>query len=151
MDVDGTVVDNSKRLAYVLGRAPMGSPDFWRMFLSGRLFHMDEPLPRARECLKEMAKDAKIIYLSGRRTGTEGDTRKQLEGGGFPTGEIFHRKSGKTLDFKRDKVSELRRRYDIVCAIGDTDEDMEAYRAAGVARVVKTETNKDWTECPCDD
>jgi len=149
-DIDGTLVDNSKRLAYVLSKAPMGSPDFWRMFLSGRLFHMDEPLPKARECLNEMAKSSKIIYLSGRRAGTEEDTRKQLELGGLPAGEIFHRRSGKTLDFKRDKLLELRKRYDIVCAIGDSDEDMEAYREAGVRRVVKTETNKDWTECPCD-
>jgi predicted secreted acid phosphatase len=150
VDVDGTVVDNSKRLAYVLSKAPLGSPDFYRIFLSGKLFHMDEPLPRARECLLEMAKSNRIIYLSGRRAGTEEDTRKQLESGGFPSGEIFHRKSGKTFDFKRDKILELKQNYDIACAIGDTPEDIEAYRAAGVEDVRLVLTNMDWIDCPCE-
>ena len=62
VDIDGTVVDTSERLAYVLSKAPLGSHDFYRIFLSGQLFHMDKPLPKARECLLEMAKTNHIIY-----------------------------------------------------------------------------------------
>ena len=150
VDVDGTVVNNSKRLAYALSKAPMGSGDFWRIFLSGKLFHMDEPLPRARECLVEKAKEARIVYLSGRRTGTEGDTRHWLERHGYPEGEVIHRRSGKTLDFKTGKVKELKQRYDVVCAIGDSPEDIAAYQAAGVENVALVITNIDWVSCPCE-
>jgi predicted secreted acid phosphatase len=150
VDVDGTVMDNSKRLAYVLSKAPMGSPDFWRIFLSGSLFHMDEPLPKARECLLEMAKTNHIIYLSGRRVGTEEDTRKQLESGGLPKGDIHLRRSGKTLDFKTEKMRELAKKFDIVCAIGDRPDDIVAYQAAGVKDTRLVLTNMDWLDCPCE-
>jgi acid phosphatase class B len=150
VDIDGTVVDTSERLAYVLSKAPLGSHDFYRIFLSGQLFHMDKPLPKARECLLEMAKTNHIIYLSGRRAGTEEDTRKQLESGGFPKGDIHLRRSGKTLDFKTEKVRELAKSFDIVCAIGDTSEDIVAYQAAGVKDTRLVLTNMDWLDCPCE-
>jgi phosphoglycolate phosphatase-like HAD superfamily hydrolase len=150
VDIDGTVVDTSERLAYVLSKAPLGSHDFYRIFLSGQLFHMDKPLPRARECLLEMAKTNHIIYLSGRRAGTEEETRKQLESGGFPKGDIHLRRSGKTLDFKTEKVRELAKKFDIVCAIGDTPEDIVAYQAAGVKDTRLVLTNMDWIDCPCE-
>ena len=150
VDVDGTVVNNSKRLAYAQSRAPMGSSDFWRIFLSGKLFHMDEPLPMARDCLLEKAKLVRIVYLSGRRTGTEEDTRHWLEKHGYPAGEVICRRGGATLPFKTEKVKELRQRYDVVCAIGDSPEDAEAYRLAGVDNIAMVDTNRDWTECPCE-
>ncbi|CAD7927260.1 unnamed protein product [Amoebophrya sp. A120] len=74
-----------------------------------------------------------VIYVSGRRMGTEEQTRDWLRQHGFPDGEIRHRPRGvRSMLWKRDVLAELKQRHKIVAHIGDRDDDTDAAAQAGV-------------------
>eukprot|EP00392_Amoebophrya_sp_AT5.2_P011449 g11526.t1 len=205
MDVDGTVADISRRIAFAEGKGKKGSSNYWETLLDGQHYHMDEPIVWCRDFLRDWAgmppfaaKNAgdggtntageqdpdlaaavvppteaggststptssssttatttsatlsngdqpprrAVIYVSGRRTGTEGQTRDWLAQHGFPLGEIRHRPQGvRSMLWKRDVLSELRQkggsgpreqRQRLIAHVGDRDDDTEAAARAGV-------------------
>ena len=103
MDLDGTVANISKRFEYALQFGPDGSVQFYEALLDGAQYHLDTPVEAAREYLWKYTEEIKgdIVYLSGRREGTESESRAWLEKHGFPRGQIIHRRMGnRSLDFK---------------------------------------------------
>ena len=136
VDMDGTVADISKRREYALRFGADGSVDFFSVLLNGQHYHMDEPILAAREFLLRYASDMKgsIVYLSGRRQGTELQSKKWLDDHGFPPGEIVHRRTGhRSLQFKIDWLHKFCQRGWVDAHIGDRlEDDGGAARSAGV-------------------
>ncbi|CEL95753.1 unnamed protein product [Vitrella brassicaformis CCMP3155] len=104
-DIDGTLANIEKRLA--LKPVPRSDAD-WDVILSGDNYYLDEPIPEARAFLQQLVQLTRhhpadgdppsspitIVYLSGRRAGTEVQTSQWLAAHGFPHGVIFHRPKG---------------------------------------------------------
>mmetsp|Transcript_11432 Transcript_11432/g.10412 ORF Transcript_11432/g.10412 Transcript_11432/m.10412 type:complete len:88 (+) Transcript_11432:72-335(+) len=83
VDMDGTVADITKRLDYATRRAGTDKgPKFYNILLNGSLYKMDEPIAMARDFLEKYAASrGDIVYLSGRRAGTEGQSDTRLRQG----------------------------------------------------------------------
>lgn len=68
-----------------------------------------------------------VAYVSGRRSGTEHQTRAWLQRHGFPAGEILHRPTGsKSMGWKCQQLRGLSRRFHVVAHFGDREDDREA-------------------------
>jgi len=136
VDIDGTIADVSRRLEFALARHPRKGHRFWDVFLDPSLYHLDVPIEAARKILDWYP--GEIIYLSGRRAGTEDATRDWLLEHGFPLGQIHHRPKGeKTIDFKVRVIRELLRKgYNIESGWGDTEQDRIAYEEAGIPALI---------------
>jgi phosphoglycolate phosphatase-like HAD superfamily hydrolase len=119
--------------------------------VDGTLFHSFEgtPIPGARECLEELAKDATIFYVSGRQEFDRDMTERQLKEGNFPRGTLYLRHLPTILDSKVDVIKKIQRKgYEVVCGIGDSATDIEAYEKTGI-KAIEVSSNSPWRECPC--
>lgn len=126
VDMDGTVADISKRREYALQFGPDGSVEFYNVFLDGQFYHMDDPIAPSIEFLWEYSEKlkGKIVYLSGRRRGSEAQSEAWLRQHGFPAGDIVHREMGhRSLAFKKDWLQSLRRQAWVDAHFGDRLED----------------------------
>ena len=136
VDIDGTVADISKRFEYALQFGPDGSVQFYEALLDGTHYHMDSPIEAAREYLKKYKDEVKgdIVYLSGRREGTESESRAWLESHGFPRGKIIHRRVGsRSLEFKLYWLRHFKASKWIDGHFGDRmKDDAAAARFAGI-------------------
>lgn len=106
VDIDGTIANISARIAKAESSAPLGSPKYWDIALSGDLYHLDTPITESVPFLSNYATSGDIVYLSGRRAGTETQTRAWLDQHGFPAGRVIHRSKG--VDSKSFKIHHLR-------------------------------------------
>jgi acid phosphatase class B len=136
VDIDGTVADISKRFEYALQFGPDGSVQFYGALLDGAHYHMDTPIEAARDYLVKYKEEIKgdIVYLSGRREGTESESRAWLEKHGFPRGQIIHRRMGnRSLDFKLYWLRRFKASKWIDGHYGDRmQDDAAAARYAGI-------------------
>ena len=136
VDIDGTIADISARLAAAEGRATPGTAAYWEVLLDGNLYHLDQPIEHARKFLLRWTTEVRgdIVYLSGRRKGTEIATRKWLEKHAFPTGRIIHRAKGSdSRFFKTCQLKELAVAANLAAHFGDrVEDDGGAAKAAGV-------------------
>lgn len=150
LDIDGTIANIDRRMkSGEEAGHKFNSNDYWDHVLDGNLYPMDEPIEGAARCVNQHAQAQKIVYLSGRRTGTEEKSREWLLEHGFPDGEIIHRPKGiRNIDFKTDQVARIKDRYDVVCGVGNEETDRQAYEGNGVASSI-VKTNKKWQRCPC--
>jgi predicted secreted acid phosphatase len=127
VDIDGTIADVTKRKLYALQFGPDASRVFYEVFLAGEHYHMDDPVIASREFLHKYVSDlrGKIIYLSGRREGTEGHTQEWLTRHSFPDGHIVHRRKGlQSAQFKTHWIRAFLSKGLIVDAhVGDRLED----------------------------
>lgn len=91
-----TIADITARKSHAMSLAEEGSRQYWDTFLDGRLYHMDTPILAAKEFLWKYVYlyDGEIVYLSGRREGTESHSRRWLKKHNFPLGKIYHRPQG---------------------------------------------------------
>ena len=81
-----------------------------------------------------------VVYVSGRRAGTEPQTIDWLQKHTFPQGRVFHRNRGtRSLKWKVDTLRDLRKVSNVRAHIGDRDDDM---RAAKQARVMGVRVNE---------
>jgi hypothetical protein len=126
----------TRRRDYALKFGEDGSVEFYSVFLDGLHYHMDDPIGDSRDFLWKYVREChgRIIYLSGRRQGTEEHTESWLRTHGYPNGEIIHRQMGcKSLWFKSDWIQQLRSRYWVDAHIGDrVDDDGKAAKYNGV-------------------
>lgn len=136
VDMDGTIADISKRIKYASSFAPNGSPEFYAVLLNGEHYTMDIPIVAAREFLNSYVTQSggKIVYLSGRRQGTESQSEAWLNTHGFPPGMIIHRRTGhRSLDFKVDWLRSLKQHTSVQAHFGDRlEDDGGAARSAGL-------------------
>jgi hypothetical protein len=131
-----TVADITRRITHSLTFGPHGSRAFYEELLRGELYHMDEPVIESRDFLRRYVEEinGKVLYLSGRRKGTESHSREWLKNHGFPDGEILHRAPGhRSLNFKIEGLLQYRGRHWVDAHVGDRlEDDGGAARAAGV-------------------
>ncbi len=150
VDIDGTIANIDARIekAEQSGHSKR-SPKYWDYALSGDLFSMDTPIPTTPECMQKLAREAEIVYMSGRRAGTEKHTQDWLREHGFPDGNIILRPKGtETEQFKTERIAQLKEEgREVVLGIGNSDGDIRAYEANGL-RAMKVETNQPWAKCP---
>ena len=140
VDMDGTVADISARRLLALKSGPDGSPAFFNTLLDGALYHMDEPIIASRDFLQTYVSGnhGRVVYLSGRRQGSEKYSRDWLKVHGFPTGEIIHRRMGeRSLNFKANWLRRFKSENEFVDAhFGDRlEDDGGAAETAGVSFV----------------
>jgi predicted secreted acid phosphatase len=136
VDMDGTIADITKRIDYASSFSPKGSPEFFSVLLNGQHYMMDDPVASAREFLRfyVSSRNGKIVYLSGRRQGTEKQSEAWLNSHGFPKGVIIHRRTGhRSLDFKVDWLKSLKKQAIVEAHFGDRlEDDGGAARIAGL-------------------
>ena len=133
VDIDGTIANISARIDKAASFAKEGTPQYWDMALSGDLYHMDLPIVESIPLLNSYRGD--IVYLSGRRSGTEPQTKLWLEQHGFPAGKVIHRRRGiDSKSFKTEHLRSLRDHYKKVEGhFGDRlEDDGGAAKMAGV-------------------
>lgn len=127
VDIDGTIADVTKRKNYALQFGPDASHVFYEVFLDGKHYHMDDPVIPSREFLNAYLTNVggHIVYLSGRREGTEGQTQQWLTAHEFPQGQIIHRRKGfRSAKFKSYWIHEFKRKgLQVDAHIGDRLED----------------------------
>eukprot|EP00397_Hematodinium_sp_SG-2012_P054008 GEMP01064836.1.p1 GENE.GEMP01064836.1~~GEMP01064836.1.p1 ORF type:complete len:320 (+),score=83.03 GEMP01064836.1:84-1043(+) len=134
-DIDGTIANISTRLKMAEQQFPTKCYKYFNVLLDGKNYHMDRPVIAAREFLKDWVKGNQriVVYLSGRRAGTETQTKEWLQKYEFPDGEIIHRAKGIISGkFKADELIKLQRRYKVAAHIGDRDDDEWASKRANV-------------------
>jgi len=150
VDVDGTIADTSMRSALALYRQIIKGEHFWDALFDPEKISMDTPIPGSKECLKELAKRGRLIYLTGRRSTTRKETEAWLKEHEYPEGLLIMREKGmKTEEFKPIEIEKLKEHYNIVCGVGDSQSDIEAYEETGIPEKVLVGTNKEWDNCPC--
>ena len=151
VDIDDTLANVARRREYALQFGADMSIEFYDTFLDGQHYHMDEPILASVDFLWRYVRElqGKIVYLSGRRSGTEDATEQWLRQHGFPGGEIIHRDMGdRSLDFKAYWLGILRNKYWVDAHIGDRLKDD---RGAARSTKIKFIHIKDRMWPPCDD
>ena len=145
VDMDGTIADISKRRAYALKYGPDKSLKFYTALLDGSKYCMDEPIVASRDFLQRYVSEigGNVVYLSGRRKGSEHQSEAWLRLHGFPVGKILHREMGRrSLHFKIDWLNLLKTSNQIDAHFGDRlDDDGGAAHYAGV-RFVHIQDNE---------
>ena len=136
VDIDGTIANITARIAAAEKRAKPGTTAYWETLLDGKLYHLDEPMVEARNFLHRWTREVRgeIVYLSGRRRGTEIATRRWLEKHEFPIGRVIHRVKGSdSRYFKVCQLRELATSANIEAHFGDRlEDDGGAAKEAGV-------------------
>jgi predicted secreted acid phosphatase len=150
IDIDGTAIDVSARAAEALKEAGTTNREFWDIMFDPEMLKLDTPIPGVKECLQELAKKGKIFYVSGRRTTVQKVTEDQIKDFGYPEGIVILRKKGvKTKNFKIETIKRLKTSYNVVCGVGDSPEDIEAYTETDIPEKVLVISNIPWVDCPC--
>ncbi len=96
----------------------------------------------AAEVLNKLSKKYAIVYLSGRLLPMHGFTRRWLAKNNFPTGPVlmWWLSSPRWLTIRRYKtdilVSLKRMGVNLVWGIGNTEDDVESYRQAGLKAII---------------
>lgn len=167
-DVDNTILRAERRLRRVLQELgqeklfpqikarydgvkallrPEEQEKFYKLFLSDRYLHLDEPLPGAAATLQALREAGyRIVYLTGRHDAPHdsmrGGTERWLVEHGFP-----HPGDGSTLlimkpkrgmddrAFKKEALKEILELGHIRAGIGDRPSDGEAYLRHGVGAI----------------
>jgi predicted secreted acid phosphatase len=136
VDLDGTVADISQRREFALKHGEERSPQFYEVLLDPQHFYLDEPVGSSRDFLTAYvtSTQGEIVYLSGRRVGTEANSREWLISHGFPDGRVIHRRTGrKSADFKFECLSQLSEEFRIDGHFGDREiDDGQVAEKAGV-------------------
>ncbi len=146
VDIDGTIADISVRIKTAERQAKPGTGAYWETLLNGNLYHLDRPIEAARNFLKRWTSEVQgeIVYLSGRRVGTEMATRTWLHKHDFPSGKIIHRVRGSdSRFFKTCRLRELAAVAKLDAHFGDRlEDDGGAAKEAGVRFVHITENDE---------
>ena len=166
LDIDGTLANIEKRVERAKGMHKEGSKKYWEELLRGDLYHMDEPIKEcldsvnawlAQYSIDDWRESARlyvgaqhapgaepeephapriVVYVSGRRAGTEPQTIDWLQRHKFPPGRVFHRDRGtRSLRWKVNTLRDLRKVSDVRAHIGDRDDDRQAAEQARVMGV----------------
>jgi phosphatidate phosphatase APP1 len=97
-------------------------------------------LEGSAEALHALSKRYDILYLTARDDGLFARSRAWLDLRGFPAAPVLVRDLKVTTlsaeRFKKGRLVELKRDYNLVAGVGDRDEDGDAYLAAGMKAVL---------------
>ena len=160
VDIDGTIANISERVKLAGSQFQVGSKNYWDCLLAGEHYHLDTPLLIARTVLRRFVGDDDlkprddpddrdvsrgVVYLSGRRSGTEEATLQWLQVHGFPIGPVIHRMTGTpSKNFKTEKLKMMQEKFRVLAHIGDRlEDDGGAAAAAGIPFVHIPENDDD--------
>jgi len=83
-DIDGVLVDASRRLREAKRMSCGNKERFWKLFLSEELLSLDEPREIGIRLLLDRLKRGKVVLLTGRPESLRSATISQLETYGVP-------------------------------------------------------------------
>jgi len=131
-DLDGVLVDNSKRLKRSLeevGASSLASlrgkqrEKFWSIFLSDKHIDLDEPIYENIEKARKYKEEGyKVVVVTGRPSTMRKRTLVQLRAFGVPFDEIMFRERGDYRKVWQYKVEALRGLGNVVAFYDDEEE-----------------------------
>jgi acid phosphatase len=157
LDVDETVLDNSKYQVWLMRADQSFSTKSWNQFCAARI---SAAIPGAVEFTKYAeSKGVKIFYVTNRGAETETDTRENMQKLGFPMGGAVDTflMQGEKPDWtgaKSTRRAAIARDYRVLLNIGDNLGDFDdRYRSSEVERVKAFEAGmpywgKQWLMLP---
>lgn len=125
--------------------------EFWRLFLSNRFLHLDEPAQGAAELLRKInRKGVEIIYLTGRheergdsmRSGTESWLGRHNFPSPEDTGVKLFMKPRRKMEDRQFKLAKLRDEFSgklepgEVIGVGDHPNDALVYNQVGIRPIL---------------
>jgi 5'-nucleotidase (lipoprotein e(P4) family) len=147
IDLDETVMDNSRFQAWMVLSDKVFSPKVWTEFVNA---NVSEAIPGALDFLKYAdSKGVKLFYVSNRTAEEEAGTRKNAERLGFPMGGnvdtfLMARKQPDWGSAKGTRRAFIAKNYRVLLNLGDNFGDFsDAYRGTEAERLKVYEDNKD--------
>jgi 5'-nucleotidase (lipoprotein e(P4) family) len=147
IDLDETVMDNSRFQAWMIAAGKTFTPPVWTQFVNA---DVSDAIPGALEFLQYAeAKGVKLFYISNRTAEEEAGTRKNVERLGFPMGGnvdtfLMARKKPEWGSAKGTRRAHVARDYRVLLNLGDNFADfVDAYRGSEAERLKVFEENKE--------
>jgi len=157
LDVDETLLDNSRYQVWMLMNNQTFSTKTWNQFCAAQV---STAIPGAVEFTKYAdSKGVKVFYLSNRDTSTEKDTRENMEKLGFPMGGnvdtfLMQGEQKEWASAKSTRRAVVTKDYRVLLNIGDNFGDFDdRYRSSEADRVKAFESDmaywgKQWLMLP---
>jgi acid phosphatase len=146
LDVDETLIDNSRFQAWMLLNDKVFTGPVWTQFVNS---NVSEEIPGALDFLKYAEqKGVKLFYVSNRTAEEEAGTRKNLERLGFPMGGnvdtfLMARKKPDWGSAKGTRRAFVAKDYRVLLMLGDNFGDfVDAYRGSEAERLKVFEDNR---------
>jgi len=146
IDLDETVMDNSRFQAWMVLNDKVFTPSVWTQFVNA---DVSDVIPGALEFLKYAdSKGVKLFYVSNRTAEEEAGTRKNVERLGFPMGGnvdtfLMARKKPEWGSAKSTRRAFVAKDYRVLLNLGDNFGDFsDAYRGSEAERLKVYEDNK---------
>jgi beta-phosphoglucomutase-like phosphatase (HAD superfamily) len=133
-DLDGTLADDRARAHFV--EVERGRARDWDSYFDA--VYQDAPIAASIEVLHALrASGVRIIYLTGRPEFTREKTERWLKANGLDEYDRLVMRPAQgdwrpAGEMKTEKIAELRRDFELVCAFEDRIDVAEALRVAGV-------------------
>jgi acid phosphatase len=147
LDLDETLVDNSRFQAWMVLNDTVFTPPVWTKFVNAQV---SEAIPGAVDFLKfAESKGVKLFYVTNRTAEEEAGTRKNLERLGFPMGGnvdtfLMTRKKPDWGSAKGTRRAFVAKDYRILLNLGDNFGDfVDSYRTSEEERLKIFEANKE--------
>ena len=125
-DIDGTLVDVSKRYELCQKEAGNSKKAFWQCFLSEKYLHLDTPIEKTIKLVqKYFYEGVKVFIVTGRPKSLEKYTLIQLSTFNIFWNEIYFRGEknfNKDYKYKSEVIQQLKEKYDILFIIDDSEE-----------------------------
>jgi beta-phosphoglucomutase-like phosphatase (HAD superfamily) len=133
-DLDGTLSDDRARAHFV--EVEQGRARDWDSYFDA--VDQDAPIAASMEVLHALrAAGVRIIYLTGRPEFTRPKTERWLRANGLGEYDRLVMRPARgdwrpAGEFKTERIAELRREYELVCAFEDRIDVADALRRAGL-------------------
>ena len=147
LDLDETLVDNSRFQAWMTLNGTVFTPQVWTKFVNAQV---SEAIPGAVDFLKFAdSKGVKLFYVTNRTSEEEEATRKNLGRLGFPMGGnvdtfLMTRKKPDWGSAKGTRRAFVAKDYRVLLMLGDNFGDfVDAYRGSEAERLKVFEENRE--------
>ena len=147
LDLDETLVDNSRFQAWMTLNGTVFTPQVWTKFVNAQV---SEAIPGALDFLKFAdSKGVKLFYITNRTAEEEEGTRKNLERLGFPMGGnvdtfLMTRKKPDWNSAKGTRRAFVAKDYRVLLMLGDNLGDfVDSYRGSEAERLKVFEENRE--------
>jgi len=147
LDLDETLIDNSRFQAWMVLNDKTFTPEVWTKFVNAQV---TEAIPGAVEFTKfAESKGVKVFYISNRTAEEEASTRANMERLGFPMGgnvDVFlmTKKRPDWTSAKGTRRAFVARDYRVLLNLGDNFGDfVDAYRTSEAERMKVFEENRE--------
>lgn len=129
--IDGTICDTRHR------HHLFGTADFYN---EDEILN-DLPTPNSINCIRELSKKFKIIYIGARPECYRDITEKWINNTGFPDGEVY---LSENQNVRLEIAKKLKNQYNIIVGIGDRWDDNELHLEIGCTSIILKEFDGDW-------